>query len=204
MAANPLSTSESPFLPRQSVFIAEYLVDLNATQAAIRAGYEPESAGVVGSNLLHNPRILAAIERGKAQRIARVNMTADTVLQELSMLATSRIDHYVIDDDGQVQLAEGAPDGAMAAIQSVKRKKTIRESKDGEMFITYDVEIRLWDKPGALKLMGKHAGIAACFDRLEITGRNGNPIETITEVRRVIIHAESRDEQQEERDEVIH
>jgi phage terminase small subunit len=201
MSANPFSNPDEPFLPRQQAFIAEYLIDAKPEAAAVRAGYEPDSAAGSAGNLLRNPRIIDAIKRGQAQRLARVNMQADTVIVELAALALSRIDHYVVDDDGNVQLTAGAPENAMAAIQSVKRKKTVREAKNGELIITYDVEIKLWDKPGALKLMGKHAGVAACFDKLVVTGPHGGPIEMITEVRRVLVRM-SEDDQRE--DEVVH
>lgn len=95
----------------------------------------------------------------------------------MSLLSNSRIDHYIVDDDGQVQLAEGAPDGAMAAIQSIKRKKTVKETKDGELIVTYDVEIRLWDKPASLKLMGRHVGLFP--DRVEVTGAGGGPLAVV-------------------------
>ena len=172
-----LTALEGKLNPRQVAFVAEYLIDLNGTQAAIRAGYAPNSANEQAVALLAHPSISKAIARGKAQRLSRVNITADTVLQEMSALALSNVSHYVISDDGQVELAEGAPENAMAAIQSIKRRKTVRETRDGELFITYDVELRLWNKPEPLKLMGKHANVAACFDRLEVTGAGGGPIE---------------------------
>lgn len=105
----------------------------------------------------------------------------------MSALALSRIDHYIVDDDGNVKLAEGAPDNAMAAVQSVKRKKIVKEDRAGNLTITYDVEIRLWDKPQPLKLTGRHVGLYP--DKVEITGKGGGPIETVTEVRRTIVKA---------------
>lgn len=93
----------------------------------------------------------------------------------MAALAMSRIDHYIVDDNGQVQLAEGAPDNAMAAIQSIKRKKTVRQDTAGNITITYDVEIRLWDKPQPLKLTGRHVGLYP--DRVEHVGKGGGPIE---------------------------
>jgi hypothetical protein len=62
----------------------------------------------------------------------------------------------------------------MAAVKSLKKKT--RVAPDGT--VTYEVEFALWDKPGQLKLMGKHAGVAACSDRVEITGKDGGPIVT--------------------------
>lgn len=161
--------------PRQRAFVAEYLLDLNATQAAIRAGYSPETAGPGAAQVLNNTKVAEAIAVGKAQRLATVNIKAETILSEIDALARSNVSHYVISDEGQVTLAEGAPRNAMSAVASIKRKT--RVDKDGS--VTYDVELKLWDKPGSLKLMGKHTGIKACFDRVELTGPDGGPIPII-------------------------
>lgn len=175
-AGTPIEPEEKPLAPRRAAFVAEYLIDLNAAQAAIRAGYAPHSANVTGAQLLADPNIAAAVERGKAQRLTRVGMTADSVLSEMALLANGRLEHYIIDDDGQVQLAPGAPDGAMAAIKSIKRKTRMSYDKDGNLIgKTYDVEVALWDKPGTLKLMGRHVGLFP--DRVELVGKGGGPIE---------------------------
>lgn len=170
---------------RQTAFVTEYLVDLNGTQAAIRAGYSSNGANVTAVRLLSDPTIADAVERAKAQRSARVNVQQDSVLHEMSLLANSRIDHYLIDDAGNIELAAGAPEGALAAIKSKKSKKTVREDKDGNMTVTYEVDIQLWDKPGTLKLMGRHIGLFP--DKVELSGPNGKPVETITRVENVII-----------------
>jgi phage terminase small subunit len=177
---------EARLNPRQAAFVREYLVDLNGTQAAIRAGYSAACASVQASKLVADPKIADAIERGKAQRLASVNIAAADVLSEMDALARSNICHYVISDEGQVELAPGAPDNAMAAIKSIKKKT--RVDKDGSR--TYDVEVQLWDKPGSLKLMGKHAGVKAFFDKVEVSGPDGGPI-PITEVRSIIVDPKS-------------
>lgn len=173
---------EKSLNPRQKAFVAEYLLDLNATQAYIRAGYSPLTAQPGSAELLSNPIVAAAVERGKAQRLARVNVSADAILTEISLLATSCVDHYVLDDFGQLRPAENAPDGVMRAVKSIKRK--VRHDKDGS--VTYDVSFELWDKPGQLKLMGRHAGVKATFDRVELSGPNGGPI-PIEAVRSIIV-----------------
>lgn len=161
---------------KRRAFVAEYLKDLNGAQAAIRAGYSPHTATQQAADLLVLPNIKAAIARGMAQRMSRINMTQDDVLQEMALLANARIEDYVIDDEGQVQLAEGAPDGAMAAIKSIKKKTRLHFDKEGNLIgKTYDVEVALWDKPGTLKLMGRHVGLFP--DRVEVTGKDGGPIE---------------------------
>ena len=88
-------------------------------------------------------------------------------------MAFSNIEHYVVDADGYLALAEGAPKDAMRAVSSVKRKMTVKEF--GKSTITeYEVEFKLWDKPGTLKLAGRHVGLFP--DRLELSGKNGQPL----------------------------
>jgi hypothetical protein len=108
-------------------------------------------------------------------------MTQDTVLHEVSLLSHSSIAHYVVDDEGNVGEAEGAPVGAIRAVQSIRRRA--RVLPDGSR--TYEVEIRLWDKPGMLKLMGRHVGLFP--ERFEHSGLRGEPIEAVTRIERVII-----------------
>lgn len=72
---------------KNEVFCDEYLIDLNATQAAIRAGYSVESAGSIGSELLKKPEIRARIDRAMAERSKRTGINADRVLLELGKIA---------------------------------------------------------------------------------------------------------------------
>ena len=136
MPASDNETSSASLTARQAAFVREYLVDLNATQAAIRAGYAADSAGQSADRLLKYEKIAAAVAQGKAQRASRLNIKQDDVLNEMHALATSRLEHYVITEDGDVALADGAPDNAMAAIQSVKKRCTVKANGD----VVYDVE----------------------------------------------------------------
>lgn len=180
------SDEDDALTPRQAAFVEQYLLDLNGKQAAIRAGYSPASAAATAATIQTYPNVAKAIERGIAQRAIRVGVTQEHVLSEMALLANSRIDHFFIDDEGQVKVVEGAPDGAMAAIQGITRRTTIKYDKEGNIVgKTYDVSIRLWDKPNPLKLMGKHVGLFP--DRMEHSGPNGGPIETVSKVERVIV-----------------
>lgn len=143
-------------------FAEEYLVDHNATQAAIRAGYSPRTAKQQGSRLLTNADVLALIDAGNARASERSGITKERVLAELALLAFSDIGHYKVDDAGNVTLAAGAPEHARRAISSVKRR--IRVDEEGNS--TTEVEIKLWDKPGPLKLAGRHVGLF--FDKPDI------------------------------------
>jgi phage terminase small subunit len=179
--------------PKEQAFAREYIIDFNATESVYRAGCfnvsTRESAGECGSRLLKRPQVQALVEVLKAQRLQRTNMTADSVLHEMSLLSHSSVDHYLVDDEGNVKLAPGAPEGAMGAIKSIDRKKIVKLGKgdDGEGSITYEVKLTLWDKPAPLKLMGRHVGLFP--DKLEVTGKDGKPLETITRIERVIIDA---------------
>lgn len=75
--------------PRQARFVAEYLIDLNATQAAIRAGYKPKGAQVHGSRLLSNAMVAKAIQEGQGARAAALKLEAEDVLREWVTIATA-------------------------------------------------------------------------------------------------------------------
>lgn len=75
--------------PKQAAFVREYLVDLNGTQAAIRAGYSKHTANEQAADLLARPSIKAAVEAGKAERAAKLDINAETVLRGLLAEATA-------------------------------------------------------------------------------------------------------------------
>lgn len=77
-----------PLTPKQAAFVREYLIDLNATQAAIRAGYSEKTAYSQGQRLLKNAEVQAAIAKAQAQRAKRLQLTADDVLKGLYAEAT--------------------------------------------------------------------------------------------------------------------
>ncbi len=165
----------------------EYLLDLNGTQAAIRAGYSPNTAAAIASEVLALPKVAKAVAAGRAQRAERLNITQDKVLASMTMLAESSVNDYVADETGNVHPAPGAPNDCIKAIKSIKRRfKTITRGSGESVVVekTCDVEIQLWDKPGTLKLVGKHIGLFP--DRVEHTGKDGAPI-AITEVRSIIV-----------------
>lgn len=161
-----------PLKPRQQRFVDEYLKDLNATQAAIRAGYSARNADVTGPALLGNLGVSRAIASAKEARAQATGITAARVLAELEALAFSDHTHYEVDDDGRLTLASDAPPNAHRAVSSVKRR--VHRDKDGG--VTREVEIRLWDKPGALTLAGRHVAVAGFSNKLEVTGKDGTPL----------------------------
>jgi phage terminase small subunit len=184
-------TALSGLNAKQRAFVQEMLADDNPHKAAMRAGYpvnELESHDETVYELMSNERVLEALRAARAQQESRVATNQASVLHEMSLLAQSSLEHYVIDDDGNVQLAEGAPAGAMRAVQSVKRKVSTRTDKEGGVTRTVDVEIKLWDKPTPLRLMGRQVGLFA--ERVEHTGKDGKPIEIeAIKVTRIVVDA---------------
>lgn len=157
--------------PRHARFAAEYLVDLNATQAAIRAGYTVKSAEVTGCKLLSNPKIAAAIAEGQQRHLDRVELTAERVLQELSRIAISDI-RTVFDARGNLVQVNGLPDAIAGAVASVE--VVTRSIGEGE--VEYVHKIKFWDKLKALEMLAKRLGLVT--EHHEHTGKNGGPIET--------------------------
>jgi phage terminase small subunit len=144
--------------PSQSRFVHEYLIDLNATQAAIRAGYAKRSAHVQGCELLTNPKVCAAIETAIGKREQRTGVKADHVVAELALLAFSNIRNFAVDDTGRVILANAnTPDDVWRSVSSMKTK--ITTDRDGRSY--RDVELKLWSKTDALKMLGQHLGMFA-------------------------------------------
>jgi phage terminase small subunit len=143
-----------PLTAKQQLFVQEYLVDLNAAQAAIRAGYSTKSVREIGSRLLTKVNIQAALTEAMAARVHRVHLTQDAVLREIALLSQSDIQNYVIDEYGEVRLRPGAPPEAMRAVQSLRKK--ILHSEQGTFIET---EIKLHPKTPNLRMAGEHLGL---------------------------------------------
>jgi phage terminase small subunit len=154
----PGAASAVALPPRQRLFVEQYLLDLNGKKAAIRAGYSPRTAESQASRLLRNVKVTAAVAEGMKRREERTLITQDRVLEELQRLAFSKVTDYVLTDDGQVELAEGAHPDAIAAVSSIKRRVATRGQGEHEVR-TVEVELKLWDKPQPLKLAGRHVGL---------------------------------------------
>lgn len=137
---------------KQQRFVEEYLIDLNATQAAIRAGYSTKSARDIGCENLAKPNIRACIDKAMAERSKRTGINADRVLQELARIGFVNPKDIINFNKASVHADASVDD--LAAIQSVKVKTM--QSENGDMV---EREVRLNDKLKALELMGKHLGM---------------------------------------------
>lgn len=147
--------------PKQKLFVDEYLIDLNATQAAIRAGYSPNNADKIGSELLGKTRVSDAISKAMAERSRRTGINQDRILMELAKIALVNPAN-VVDFDEATILDSALPED-LAAVASVKVKRF--PAKEGEGI---EREIKFYDKTKALDLAGRHLGMFK--DKLEVSG----------------------------------
>lgn len=134
--------------PKQERFVQEYLVDLNATAAASRAGYKEKTAGQTGHKLLQKPAIAAAIKEARAGLSERTEITQEMVVQELARVAFSNGTIYSKVEGGRVVLTETdhLTEDQKAAVSGIKEGK-------------FGIEVSTYDKVRALELLGKYFGL---------------------------------------------
>lgn len=141
------------FTRKQERFVAEYLVDLNATQAAIRAGYSQHTAAFIGHENLTKPNIAALISARAATRLEKVDLTAERVLEEISLLARSNTQDLFNQRGNLIPIHKLTREQA-ACISSLEIIKKNAEAGDGHIDIIH--KVRLWDKLKALEMAAKH------------------------------------------------
>lgn len=154
---------------RQERFVEEYMIDLDAKNAAIRAGYSARSAKTLGPRLTKMKNVAARIEEEKAKRARRTGITAERVLRELAQLAFFDASKCL-----------GMLNGDMEKMEELERETAsiaaIKIGKGG-------IEIRFHDKTRALELLGRHMGIfrEEGAGREEIQVELGSGVEELAE-----------------------
>jgi len=147
----------------QRRFVQEYKIDLNATQAAIRAGYCKNTAYSMGHQLLKKLEIAEAIEHELELCCERTRVTKDKIIRELARIGFANIGTIL--DDASGGLLDGLSEDDLAAVSTVKTK-TLRTDKDSDDIIL-EREIKFHDKGKALEQLGRHLGMFN--DKLDLT-----------------------------------
>ncbi|KEY87818.1 terminase small subunit [Pseudomonas capeferrum] len=152
---------------KQQRFVDEYLIDLNATQAAIRAGYSKKTAQVQSARLLSNVMVSAAVAKGMESRSTRTGITQDMVLRELAKIGFSDIRKVVRWGETMVRMVDGeeecaedmVPYHGLALVDSTEIDDDtaaaiaeVSQGRDG-------LKVKLHDKKGALVDIGRHLGM---------------------------------------------
>ncbi|MDR1514192.1 MAG: terminase small subunit [Synergistaceae bacterium] len=153
--------------PKQSRFIEEYMIDLNATQAAIRAGYSEKRADATANKLLSFTEISNAIKSALAERSKRTGVTADRVVQELARIA-------FVDTR---QIFEWGPDGVTLRPSDEltdDEAAIVAEVSETRSAVGGSIKAKRFDKLKALELLGKCLGMfVERPDKDELAGRKG-------------------------------
>ena len=149
--------------PKQQRFVEEYLIDLNATQAAIRSGYSEKTAKSIGQENLTKPDIQKAIEEAQNKRQEQTQIDAAYVLKRL--VEIDQMDVLdIMDDDGNVKPLRDWPKIWRQYISNIE---TI-SMDDGDGWLK---KIKWPDKVKNLELLGKHDSIGAFKDKVEHSGK---------------------------------
>lgn len=151
-------------------FVDEYLIDLNATQAAIRAGYSAVAAHNQGSRLMGRADVQAAIAAAQAGRARRTEITADRVMEELARVAFFDL-RRVFRPDGTLIPVADLPEDVAAALAAVDLATVAK----GEGAVEHIAKIKAADKLRALENLARHLGMFR--ERVEVSGPGGGPVE---------------------------
>lgn len=143
-----------PLTPRQERFVEEYLLDLNATRAALRAGYKHRD---MGRQLLTHPHVVDAIASRKLARGEQFEVKAEHVLRELVRLASVDVT-LAFNADGSMKPLDEIPLDTRRAIAGIEIEEE-RYGKDGELVRGRVKKLRFTTKDRALELLGKHLGL---------------------------------------------
>ncbi len=157
--------------PKQEAFSNEYLIDLNATQAAIRAGYSEKTANEQGSRLLANVKVAARIQELKNKRSERTRINADWLLTRLADEAEADIADLYDERSGALKPVHMWPPiwrkGLVAGVEVDQQYAYIDGDKVPDGVVT---KIKLSDRIKRLELIGRHVDVAAFQDRIKHEG----------------------------------
>lgn len=149
--------------PKQQAFIDEYLIDFNARQAALRAGYQAISAKSYGLKLIQLPAVQAELNNRIAQRANRLQIEQDRVLLEIARIAFND-PRRLFSPEGTLLPVQDWPDEVAAAVASVKVQEL--KAADGSV-VGSCTQIKFWDKGKQLELAARHLGMLR--DKLELS-----------------------------------
>lgn len=158
------SSSRNKLTDKQRRFVDEYLLDLNAAQAAIRAGYSAKTASRIGPQLLGKSWVRDAIDARMGKRQQRVEVTQDDVVRELAAMA--------LYDPAEIAGVEIKTQADIARLPESVRRAIVGWKFDREGRI----ELKLSPKTPSLELLGRH--LSMWKDSVALTGKDGGPIET--------------------------
>ena len=166
--------------PKQTLFVAEYLANgLNATKAAISAGYSAKTAASIGEENLRKPDIAAAIAAKHAKRLQKLEITSERTLLEIARLAYFD-PRKLFETDGSLKRVSELDDDTAAAIGGLEVVELFEG--DGDQKHAYGLlkKVKLNDKNANLDKLMRHLGLYK--DKVELSGDSENPLHLQVEI----------------------
>lgn len=151
---------------RRTRFIKEYLLEHNATRAAIAAGYSKKTAGSQGHRLLKNVEVQQSIAAAEEKANAKADVTIERVRQELARIGFADV-RKLFKDDGSVMAIADLDDDTAAAVGGVDVNELFEGSGEERAQVGYIKKLKMWDKVKALELLGKN--LKMFTDKVEIS-----------------------------------
>jgi phage terminase small subunit len=152
-----VAVAPKPLTPKQLRFVHEYMIDLNATQAAIRAGYSKRTAQEQSSRLLSKAMVQEEIKRRQAELAAKFRITQEKVVAEMAKIGFSNMGDYLKCSEG------GDPYFDYASLtreqKAALEEVTVESSIKGKDELVKKIKFRLHDKLAALEKLGRHLGM---------------------------------------------
>lgn len=171
-------------------FVEEYLVDLNATQAAIRAGYAKKRAAEMGYELLQLPEVQAAIQQAMDERSKRTRSDADYVVRRLEEI--DQMDLLdIVNDDLTLRPLSQWPKAWRQYLSGFDLAEMFEGKGDSRVAVGILKKIKWPDKVKNLELLGRHHGVFT--DKFEHSGPGGGPIPTMPTMIELVAPGESTD-----------
>ena len=157
-AKNPPVRVSAGLTVKQRLFVAEYLKDRNGTQAAIRAGYSPKTAGSQAFDLLQKPEVQAQIEQFVAKAEEKVGLSIERTLREVARLAYFD-PRKLLNDDGSPKPITELDDDTAACLAGLDIQEVYEGSGADRVFVGYVKKYKIADKNSALDKAMKHLGL---------------------------------------------
>lgn len=157
--------TEKRLTAKQERFVAEYLIDLNASAAARRAGYSAKRADAIGHENLRKPDIASAVAAAKAKRMERTEITQDAVLLQLSRLMSFDI-RSLYNADGSMKAPHELDDAAAMVLVGVDVTEEFEGSGEERRQIGFMKKAKIPDRVAALALAMRHLGMLK--DKIEL------------------------------------
>lgn len=151
---NPIKKLE----PKQEKFCLEYLLDLNATQAAIRAGYSEKSARQQGAENLSKPAIQERIAELKKAQFKRLEIESDTLLREALRIATADVG-LAFNPDGSLKAIHDIPEDIRRAISGFEVEELFAGNGKDRLQIGTLKKVKFWSKDKNIETLMKHKGL---------------------------------------------